>query len=78
MSALGNIIKKEIKELLTPTAILPIIVIALVFGSMGNVIGGIEEEMKEKPVLGIINEDTGTLSILTTSILTNYSNVVFN
>ena len=78
MSALGNIIKKETKELLTPTTILPIIVIALVFGSMGNAIGGIEKELKEKPVLGFINEDTGTLSTIATSILTNYSDVVFN
>ncbi len=78
MSALGNIIKKEMKELLTPATILPIVVMAVIFGSMGNAIGGIEEELKEKPIIGFINEDTGTLSTIASSILTNYSDVVFN
>lgn len=78
MSALGNIIKKEMKELLTPATILPIVVMAVIFGSMGNAIGGIEEELKEKPIMGFINEDTGTLSTIASSILTNYSDVVFN
>ena len=78
MSALGNIIKKEMKELLTPATILPIVFMAILFGSMGNVIGGIEEELKEQPVVGLINEDAGTLSTIATSILTNYSDVVFN
>jgi len=32
MSALGNIIKKELRELLTPATILPIVFIALIFG----------------------------------------------
>ena len=36
MSALVNIIKKELKELLTPATILPIVVIALIFGSLGS------------------------------------------
>ena len=42
MSALGNIIRKEIKELLTPSIILPILFISIIFGSIGNAIGGIE------------------------------------
>jgi len=78
MSSLGNIIKKEMKELLTPATILPIVVMAVIFGSMGNAIGGIEEEFSEKPVIGVINEDTGNLSMIASSILTNYSDVVFN
>ena len=47
MSALGNIIKKEMRELLTPATILPIVVVALIFGSMGSVIEGIQEEAKK-------------------------------
>ena len=50
MSALGNIIKKEIKELLTPATFLPIIILAIIFSSMGGSIGGIEEQTKEKPI----------------------------
>ena len=78
MSHLGNIIKKEMKELLTPATILPIVIMAILFGSMGNVIGGIEEELNEKPVIGFINNDTGDLSKITTSVIEKYSDVVFN
>jgi len=78
VSHLGNIIKKEMKELLTPATILPIVIMAILFGSMGNVIGGIEEELNEKPVIGFINNDTGDLSKITTSVIEKYSDVVFN
>ena len=78
MSQLGNIIKKEIKELLTPSTILPIVIMAIIFGSMGNLIGGIEEGLSEKPVLGYINSDNGNLSKIATSIIEKNSEVVFN
>ena len=78
MSALGNIIKKELKELLTPATILPIVVIALIFGSIGSSIEGIQEGFDEKPVLGFINEDNSNLSTIVTSILENESEVIFN
>jgi len=78
MSPLGNIIRKEVKELLTPATFLPIIIMAIVFGSMGNAIGGIEEEMKEKPVIGLINIDNNSFSTLATSILNENAEVVFN
>ena len=78
MSHLGNIIKKEMKELLTPATILPIVIMAILFGSMGSVIGGIEEGLNEKPVIGFINNDTGDFSIIATSIIEKYSDVVFN
>ena len=77
MSHLGNIIKKELKELLTPATLLPIIVIAIVFGSMGNVIGGIENELTEKPILGLINEDNANLSEIASSIIENNSELIF-
>jgi len=78
MSALGNIIKKELRELLTPATILPIVVIALVFGSIGSSMEGIQEELDEKPTLGFINEDNSTLSTIVTSILENESDVIFS
>jgi len=78
MSALANIIKKELKELLTPATILPIVVIALIFGSIGSSMEGFQEELHEKPVIGFINEDNSILSTIVTSILDNESEVVFN
>jgi ABC-2 type transport system permease protein len=78
MSALGNIIKKEVRELLTPATFIPIIVIALIFGTLGNTIGSIEEQMEEKPIIGFIDADNSNLSFIATSILDEYADVVYN
>jgi len=78
MGALGNIIKKEVRELLTPATFLPIIVVALIFGSMGSTIQGIREEAEEPPVIGVINEDNNNLSMIVTKILNENAEVVFN
>ncbi len=78
MSSLSNIIRKEIKELLTPALILPIVFIAILFGSMGNAIGGIEDQLAEPPVIGIINEDQGPLATVATEVLNQSSIIIFN
>jgi ABC-2 type transport system permease protein len=77
LSALGNIIKKELKELMTPATILPIVVLALVFGSIGNVIGDIEGELEAPPVIGVINTDTGNYSKIAMNVFENVSNVTY-
>jgi len=78
MSPLGNILKKEIKELLTPGTVLPIVLITLIFGSIGNTMGGIEEEIQQLPVIGLINEDEGIYAPVITGIFQNRSNIVIN
>lgn len=78
MSALTNIIRKEIKELLTPATILPIVILTLVFGSIGGTMGGLEEEIQQKPVIGLINEQNTTYSSLATSLLQQHARVVYN
>ena len=78
MSALGNIIGKEIKELLTPATFLPIIIMALIFGTMGNSIQGVQEQASEPPVIGVINEGNSTFSMIANDTLHAHANVVFN
>lgn len=78
MSALTNIIRKEIKELLTPATILPIVILTLVFGSIGGTIGGLEEEIQQQPVIGLINEENSTYANFAANILYNNADVVFN
>ncbi|MBA7502484.1 hypothetical protein ES706_01072 [subsurface metagenome] len=77
MSDLGNIIKKEVRELLTPTTIIPVIAMAVVFGGMGHMIGGITEEAREKPIMGIIDEDNSLLSEIITGVLNEQAKVVY-
>jgi ABC-2 type transport system permease protein len=78
MSSLGNIIKKELRELMTPATFVPIIIIAILFGTLGNAIGSIEEEMEEMPIIGFIDADNSNISHIATSIFENYADVIFN
>jgi ABC-2 type transport system permease protein len=78
MSGLGNIIKKEVRELLTPATFLPIILIALIFGAMGSSIQGIQEGAQTPPVIGVITEDTGSFGIMASTILHANAKVVYN
>jgi len=75
---IGNIIKKEFKELFLISTLLPIVVIAIVFGSVGNVIGNVGETLKEKPVIGIVDMDDGNFSDIAMSVLTENAKVVYN
>src|SRR5512136_1684512 len=78
MSGLGNITKKEIRELLTPATFVPIIIVALIFGTMGSSIQGIQEQSLAPPIIGVINEDNSTLSALVSTLLYTHANSVYN
>jgi ABC-2 type transport system permease protein len=78
MSALGNIIIKEMKELMTPATFLPIIVMALIFGSMGSSMGGIEEQLEEPPIIGLIDLDNDRFSQIAVDVLEKTAEVVYN
>jgi ABC-2 type transport system permease protein len=75
---IGNIIKKEFKELFVLSTILPIVVIAIVYGSVGQMIGNVGETIKEKPVIGIVDMDAGNFSVVAMSVLTENAKVVYN
>jgi len=77
LSALGNIITKELKELMTPATFLPIIIMAIIFSSMGGTIGGIEDELEKPPVIALINSDNGRFSQIATNVFNQTSNVTF-
>ena len=62
MKPLSNILGKEIRELLTPATVIPVIILAILFGSLGGIMGDVGEEVAKPPIMGIINEDDGGLS----------------
>jgi ABC-2 type transport system permease protein len=78
MSSFTNIVKKELRELLTKSTVLPIVAMALLFSLMGNMFGGVDEAVTSKPTLGFVNQDGGALSEITTGILENDSTVIYN
>ncbi|MDH7508948.1 MAG: ABC transporter permease [Methanomassiliicoccales archaeon] len=73
-----NITKKEIRELLTPATIVPIIVMAVIFGSLGNMIGSVGEEASKPPIIGVIDLDKTPVSEIAVSSLTKLAEVVYN
>ncbi len=59
MSHLLTLIKKELRELLTPATVLPIVLLALLFASMGGLTGSLEESVAAEPEIAIVNLDEG-------------------
>jgi ABC-2 type transport system permease protein len=78
MSSLGNMIKKEVKELLTPATIIPIIIMAVVFASLGGAIGGVQKGLAEKPVIGVIDQNQSDLSGVAFHSLNTTSKIVYS
>src|SRR5512137_1616487 len=78
MSGLGNILRKEIRELMTPATFVPIILVALIFATMGNSIQGIQEKATAPPTIGVINEDTSGYGATASTILHTNARSVFN
>ncbi len=65
ISHLWHLIKKEVRELLTPATVIPIVIMAIIFASIGNLTGGaVEDTLSASPVIGIINLDGDTRRIL--------------
>jgi len=78
MSGLGNITKKEIRELLTPATFIPIIIIALIFATIGTNLEGIQEQAQEPSIIGIISEDNSSYSAMASTVLHTYAKSVYN
>lgn len=77
MNSVTNIIKKEVKELLTPSTLIPIVIMAAIFGSLGNIIGGAGQEATKAPVIGIVDQDHSVLSEVASKTLDESAKVVF-
>lgn len=78
MSGFTNIVKKELRELLTKSTVIPIVLLALMFGLLGNVFGGIGDEATAAPKLGLVNLDQGILADIAVNEIGNISEVQYN
>jgi ABC-2 type transport system permease protein len=79
MNSTMNILRKEIREMLTRSTILPVVVMAILFGAMGSMMGGIEEEVSRPPTVGIVNDDTeGDLAAVAVDTIGALSNMAYN
>ena len=78
MTALTNIIKKELRELLTPSTVVPIVLMALLFGGLGSMMGNITEQAQAKPTIGIVAMDDGVLANLSLHVANTTATVAYN
>jgi ABC-2 type transport system permease protein len=53
-----RLVRKEVRELLRPRYILPILLVPLMFVAMGQGIGGISDEVDDQPSVGMVVNDT--------------------
>lgn len=57
MSHMTNIIKKEVRELLTPGSVISVLFMVVLFAGLGGLIGGEVDSAAELPTFGLITED---------------------
>ncbi|MBE6514455.1 MAG: ABC transporter permease [Candidatus Methanomethylophilaceae archaeon] len=63
MTHLTNIVKKELRELLTPGSIVSVLVMVMLFAGLGGLIGGEVDKAKALPVFGIANWEDGDVTL---------------
>ncbi len=78
MKSTLNILRKEIREMFTRSTILPVVVIAILFGAMGNMLSGVEEEATSKPIVGLTIEDDGELASVAFETVLEHARLVYN
>lgn len=59
MNHIYNIIRKELKELLTVGSVLSVLVMVVLFAGLGGLIGGEVDKAQATPVFGIANSENG-------------------
>ncbi len=57
MSHMTNIIKKEVRELLTPGSVISVLFMVVLFAGLGGLIGGEVDSAADLPTFGLIAED---------------------
>lgn len=73
----GRLLKKEIKELLNLGTIVSVVVVAVLYGSLGNVFKSTVEKSVAGQRVAIVREDTGTIAKLAEKTLSDVVNVVY-
>ena len=73
MSHMTSIIRKEVRELLTPGSVISVLVMVVLFAGLGGLIGGEVDSAAELPTFGTATTTTG--GTLTTSSATRRTTV---
>jgi ABC-2 type transport system permease protein len=77
MNTFLRLVWKEIRELLRPQYILPILFVPIVFIALGQGFGGLDEAAAQQPEVGIINEDDDRYGALVEATYNRSADVVY-
>ncbi|WP_302081636.1 ABC transporter permease [Salinibaculum rarum] len=77
MNTFLRLVWKEMRELLRPQYILPILFIPIIFVALGQGFGGLDEATSEPPEVGIVNNDDGEYGNLVEATYDQRSDVVY-
>lgn len=64
--------------MITPQTILPVVVMSLLFATLGGMMGGLEESVTAKPSVGIIDADQTDMSRIAVGFVTRNAKVLYN
>ncbi len=78
MKPLSNIIGKEVKEMLTLATIVPVVIMAVLFASLGGAIGGAQHEAAKAPKIALIDQDHTLYSQISVDWISKNTEVVYN
>ncbi len=72
-----TLIRKEIKEMLTKSTIFYMVFIALIFALTGQMISSTQEGAAEKPLMALVNRDSGVYGAMVTGVLEAGAELVY-
>lgn len=75
---LWNIVRNELREMLTLRVLLPVVLMSLFFGMFGNMIGGIRTEIEKEPIIGIVVHDQDGMGETFRLLLEQRTEIVYN
>ncbi|MEJ5228571.1 MAG: ABC transporter permease [Pseudothermotoga sp.] len=73
-----NLLKKELKEVLTVSSIITIVAISFIYAFIGKSIGNIEKEVSKKPSIAIVNLDQGDFGKTIEQGIVSFADVLYN
>ena len=78
MRPFTRLVWKEARELLRPRYILPILLLPVLFIAMGQGLGGVEDQLSQRPQVGLVDYDDGEYGDVVSETLHARADVAYN
>uniref|UniRef100_A0A832I5D9 ABC transporter permease n=1 Tax=Pseudothermotoga hypogea TaxID=57487 RepID=A0A832I5D9_9THEM len=72
-----NLLKKELREVLTVSSVISIVAMALIYAMIGKSVGSIAEEVSKKQIVAVVNLDKGEFSKAIEDAVESYATVIY-